>query len=466
MSKRKRLLGVFVLALLAAVAAVFGTGFAARAASSGETELTPSLSVGQISVSGNALIVDFGIKTASNAGMLDRDSGWYADPTLAYAKEQYIVLNQYADYLRQGVKIESDRFLIDDGRFGIDLDQGNPGIGSPVSGDVLRLKNGFPLLKLGTLHFSGYPQEGENYLTLTEDMIFCYDGTAWTRAVPATSAFFTNTQEEKESLCVGTTLPLTWQTNEGAVEPVPAFTSSAPEIATVSAAGVVTGISEGTATITAQFLNVTATVELSVSKAPEKNGILAAVTNGSVRGGKTYLIAYKGETLNAAETAKKLTAKFTFDNGTEGADFTVTADMISFGKFDSSAVGETSVMLTSEGLSVEVPVWVYDVAEIAAPAPVRVTDWNGSGAINLLFEALPQGEVDVQTVNIISNPRFGIPSDMAVLREPLHGASSKEYAFHSMGQVNGQQALLYFNNYSKDALRVGMVLTLNDNYRY
>ena len=86
MSKRKRLLGVFVLALLAAVAAVFGTGFAARAASSGETELTPSLSVGQISVSGNALIVDFGIKTASNAGMLDRDSGWYADPTLAYAK--------------------------------------------------------------------------------------------------------------------------------------------------------------------------------------------------------------------------------------------------------------------------------------------------------------------------------------------------------------------------------------------
>ena len=466
MSKRKRLLGVIVLALLAAVAAVFGTGFAARAASSGETELTPSLSVGQISVSGNALIVDFGIKTASNAGMLDRDSGWYADPTLAYAKEQYIVLNQYADYLRQGVKIESDRFLIDDGRFGIDLDQGNPGIGSPVSGDVLRLKNGFPLLKLGTLHFSGYPQEGENYLTLTEDMIFCYDGTAWTRAVPATSAFFTNTQEEKESLCVGTTLPLTWQTNEGAVEPVPAFTSSAPEIATVSAAGVVTGISEGTATITAQFLNVTATVELSVSKAPEKNGILAAVTNGSVRGGKTYLIAYKGETLNAAETAKKLTAKFTFDNGTEGADFTVTADMISFGKFDSSAVGETSVTLTSEGLSVEVPVWVYDVAEIAAPAPVRVTDWNGSGAINLLFEALPQGDVDVQTVNIISNPRFGIPSDMAVLREPLHGASSKEYAFHSMGQVNGQQALLYFNNYSKDALRVGMVLTLKDNYRY
>lgn len=74
MSKRKRLLGVFVLALLAAVAAVFGTGFAARAASSGETELTPSLSVGQISVSGNALIVDFGIKTASNAGMLDREA--------------------------------------------------------------------------------------------------------------------------------------------------------------------------------------------------------------------------------------------------------------------------------------------------------------------------------------------------------------------------------------------------------
>lgn len=372
--------------------------------------------------------------------------------------------------MRQGVKIESDRFLIDDGRFGIDLDQGNPGIGSPVSGDVLRLKNGFPLLKLGTLHFSGYPQEGENYLTLTEDMIFCYDGTAWTRAVPATSATFTNTQDEKESLCVGTTLQLSWQTNEGAVEPVPAFTSSAPEIATVSAAGVVTGISEGTATITAQFLNVTATVELSVSKAPEKNGILAAVTNGSVRGGKTYLIAYKGETLNAAETAKKLTAKFTFDNGTEGADFTVTADMISFGKFDSAETGETFVTLTHDGLSADIPVWVYDVAALDPVAPNYVKSY--ANAIDLHFEKQISGAEVVDerpSVNIGENPQYGFDASLAELREPKHGATETEYLLHSFGAASSKQCLLFFSNFNasqKDSIRVGMVLTLKEGFRF
>lgn len=404
------------------------------------------------------VIIDFGL-TGVNSAKVFADKDWTADLWPAIAERIRYESNSDNNVFNRA-------WLNTDGKFAI---TNATAVLTPVKGDVIRIVKGTQFYEFTAAAGQfGQGSGANNYrpvLEILEDMIFCYDGTEWTKAVPATSASFTNTQEEKDSLSVGTTLQLTWQTNEGAIEPVPTFESSAPGVATVNAAGLVTGVSEGTATITARFLNITSTVELTVSKTPEKSGVRVTVTNGSVREGKTYLVAYKGETLDAAKTAGKLSARFTFDNGTEGTDFEVTAEMITFEKFDSAAAGETSVTLTAEGFSADVPVWVYEVKEISAPAPARVAEWGG--AINLLFETLPEGSVDVKTVNIAQNPKYGIDAGMAVLREPAYSVSDKNYALGSIGRTNNQQALLYFDNYtSSSALSVGTVLTLKDNYRY
>lgn len=97
---------------------------------------------------------------------------------------------------------------------------------------------------------------------------------------------FTNTEAELNSVCVGNYVPLKWKINEGAVEPMPAFTSSDPAIATVDETGVVHGVKEGTVTITAHFLNVSAQIEITVNAESAIKGFTFEIKGAAVKDGK------------------------------------------------------------------------------------------------------------------------------------------------------------------------------------
>ena len=179
-------------------------------------------------------------------------------------------------------------------------------------------------------------------MILQKDLVFQFEGNKWNAVENfATSAEFTNTEAELNSVCVGNYVPLKWKINEGAVEPMPAFTSSDPAIATVDETGVVHGVKEGTVTITAHFLNVSAQIEITVNAESAIKGFTFEIKGAAVKDGKQYLVEYTDRAFDAAFAASRLNATIEYENGTFGDTFDVTAAMISDSKLD----------LTKEGVS-------------------------------------------------------------------------------------------------------------------
>lgn len=435
-----------------------------------------SVSVGTL-VNGNVTIVDFNLSNPTcHTAYLDKDSGWYASGWGDFAKYVFQDVSQYVMYYTSEGKMEYTRMMYGAGTFGVWRNINGNDLAAPQAGEYILLKKGFILydvLDLTAGSAIGMALANNLYrpvVVLNQDIAFVYDGSAWKECTPATSAEFTNSAEETAKLGVNTLLPLTWQLSEGANEPAPTFISSDPDIATVSDQGVVLGKATGNVTITAKFLGVTATIDLTVGEEPAKDSLIVTVKNGSTKEtsdgtAKKYLVAYAGEDFDAAAAAKNLTARVKYTNGLFGEEIAVTEEMI--GSFSTEIAGERSVSVTFGGVSAEAPVWVYTVTTLEKLAANKILTWGP--ALDFYFEGLiADNGGSVESVNIIQKPEYGVPGDMVSMRTAKTDAEQKTYALHSIGQVNRQQQLLWLSGYNGDngELASGTVLELKDNYRF
>lgn len=237
---------------------------------------------------------------------------------------------------------------------------------NPMTGDIFTVKSGFMLTQA---------DKGER---VNRDFAFIFNGTAFVAYVPATHDVtefnITNNAAENE-IGVGASLKLTYTANEGALY-TPKFTSSAPTVATVSADGVIKGVAEGNATITAKVGSIEKTFNV-VVKPP--------LTVTDVKFDCHYTImAEKGSTVS-------IPANFTvvkvFSDDSESEPILLTADNAHFKTaVDTSEIPtddplgrvKATIVVTLDGEDYEIDEYVriYEVVdlEITQVAPV---DWFG-----------------------------------------------------------------------------------------
>lgn len=412
---------------------------------------------------GSGVTVNFGL-SGLEGHQVALDGSWAGQPSVV----AWEIMKTYIDYNSSvSSNVYSRSWLTADGRFTV---QAADDTLVPVAGDSVILKKGLTLWTYTAEPFLGMVGVSTiNYvpaLVLNREMAFVYDGEAWSAVNPATSAEIGN-KEEVQKLCVNQTVKIEVSANEGAVE-LPTYITSDSEIATVDKFGAVKGLKAGKVTITAKFAKVSASVEITVGEEPEKTGIQFELpATAAAKEGRRYLVAYKGE---AFSLPQKVQAKFTYANGLSGEVFDVTEDVLSTDKFDNTKAGETVVTVTKDGVSADMPVWVYEVQEVDALEAKRVLTW--SSAINLWFTDLVAGgeTADVKVVNIINNPGYGIPENMVTLRVPAADKSGKTYPLNSIGHTSQKQCLLYFTNFDgmnvNGTIPVGAVLTINENFRF
>jgi|GEM_PF-1865604 len=235
----------------------------------------------------------------------------------------------------------------------------------PMVGDIFTIKKGFLLT------------HGEVGERINKDFPFIYNGSAFIPYVPAThdvTEFNITNDTAKNEVYAGATLKLTYSANEGALY-TPKFTSSDDTVATVSASGLITGVKEGNATITAKVGSIEKTFAVVVHP---------ALTVEEVRFDRSYTImAEKG---SAAAIPSNFTVVKVFSNGSESEPIALTADNARFKTaVDTSVIPEDPtglgrmkvtivVTLDEEEYELDEYVRVYEVAdlEITEVAPV---DW-------------------------------------------------------------------------------------------
>lgn len=424
----------------------------------------------------NSVIIDFGLTGVDGNGvMLDKESGWYN--SFGNVPQQYY--NETVKYIKLtngGAVNGFTRLAFNEGKIAI--------ADTPAQeGALLVLEKGLPVYEVGNLD-SAIPgvdfclgiQHYHPVVVLQQTLVFEFDGTKWNTVKNfATEAEFTNTVEDISQLGVGAYLPLTWMVNDGAVEPMPKFSTSNPEVATVDEMGIVKGVSKGEVTITAEFISVTASIDLVVGEEPEKSGYQFEIAGAAVRGEnetqKNYLVAYVGEELDKEFAASRLKATIQYKNGLMGDAIQVTKDMISADNFDASKEGETSITVTANGLSGKVPVYVYAIETVPYVSAKAIGSWSNAMDVTFVESVGGNQTVDVQNVNINNNKQYGIPTDMVYIRDPEADGGEIAHTLHTVGQVSNLQCLLFFtNDYdgSKpgDKLKVGSVLTFTEDYRF
>lgn len=235
----------------------------------------------------------------------------------------------------------------------------------PMVGDIFTIKKGFLLT------------HGEVGERINKDFPFIYNGSAFIPYVPAThdvTEFNITNDAAKNEVYAGATLQLTYSANAGALY-TPKFTSSDDTVATVSASGLITGVKEGNATITAKVGSIEKTFAVVVHP---------ALTVEEVRFDRSYTImAEKG---SAAAIPSNFTVVKVFSNGSESEPIALTADNARFKTaVDTSVIPEDPmglgrmkvtivVTIDDEEYELEEYVRVYEVAdlEITEVAPV---DW-------------------------------------------------------------------------------------------
>lgn len=234
----------------------------------------------------------------------------------------------------------------------------------PMVGDIFTIKKGFLLT------------HGEVGERINKDFPFIYNGSAFIPYVPAThdvTEFNITNDTAKNEVYAGATLQLTYSANAGALY-TPKFTSSDDTVATVSASGLITGVKEGNATITAKVGSIEKTFAVVVHP---------ALTVEEVRFDRSYTImAEKG---SAAAIPSNFTVVKVFSNGSESEPITLTADNARFKTaVDTSVIPADPlglgrmkvtivVTLDEEEYELEEYVRVYEVAdlEITEVAPVE-----------------------------------------------------------------------------------------------
>lgn len=234
----------------------------------------------------------------------------------------------------------------------------------PMVGDIFTIKKGFLLT------------HGEVGERINKDFPFIYNGSAFIPYVPAThdvTEFNITNDAAKNEVYAGATLQLTYSANAGALY-TPKFTSSDDTVATVSASGLITGVKEGNATITAKVGSIEKTFAVVVHP---------ALTVEEVRFDRSYTImAEKG---SAAAIPSNFTVVKVFSNGSESEPIALTADNARFKTaVDTSVIPadplglgrmKVTIVVTidDEEYELEEYVRVYEVAdlEITEVAPVE-----------------------------------------------------------------------------------------------
>ena len=196
------------------------------------------------------------------------------------------------------------------------------------------------------------------------------------------------------------------------------------------------------------------------------SAIEAVVENGAEKGGKKYIVAYVGEEPDKELIANNISVYKT-TNGVRGDKIAVTADNIGNAVFSSE--GEAVITVTVDGATADVPVYAYKTETIEPLKPEQIVSW--SSAFDFHFETQISGgeSTYIATVNIISEKKYGIPSDMIVLRTPLLYDGAEEYNLHSIGHVSQKQMVAFFSGINASdlsALPVGSVLEFNDDFRF
>ncbi len=232
----------------------------------------------------------------------------------------------------------------------------------PMKGDIFTVRKGFMLTQA---------TKGER---VNKDFAFIYNGQgfiAYDAATHAVTEFNITNAAAKNEVYAGATLQLTYSANAGALY-TPKFTSSDDTVATVSASGLITGVKEGNATITAKVGSIEKTFAVVVHP---------ALTVEEVRFDRSYTImAEKG---SAAAIPSNFTVVKVFSNGSESEPIALTADNARFKTaVDTSVIPgdpmgrmKVTIVVTIDGEEYELEeyVRVYEVAdlEITEVAPVE-----------------------------------------------------------------------------------------------
>lgn len=232
----------------------------------------------------------------------------------------------------------------------------------PMKGDIFTVRKGFMLTQA---------TKGER---VNKDFAFIFNGQgfiAYDAAAHAVTEFNITNDAAKNEVYAGATLQLTYSANAGALY-TPKFTSSDDTVATVSASGLITGVKEGNATITAKVGSIEKTFAVVVHP---------ALTVEEVRFDRSYTImAEKG---SAAAIPSNFTVVKVFSNGSESEPIALTADNARFKTaVDTSVIPgdpmgrmKVTIVVTIDGEEYELDeyVRVYEVAdlEITEVAPVE-----------------------------------------------------------------------------------------------
>ncbi len=431
---------------------------------------TASVSVGTAYVgdysSPNSVIVDFGLAGIKGGSSYfdDATSGWHA---LDNTKANLRVHDKFAAttmFVRDG-KLVPARYVLSQGKIAFVVPELH-------SGDGIVLLKGLTVYEMNEANYNavmGHVRLEESYapvFVLSENLAYRYDGTNFVKAAVATSATIVN-EDELNSLHAGTTSKILWNVNDGAVDH-PEFASDNAEVATVDAEGNIAALKPGEVTFTLTFAEITKTIKVTVGAELAKTGIGYEFATSAKRGDKSYFVAYLGEELDIDRLVANLSAHWIMENDVEGNEFEVTKDMIDASMFDNSVEGETKVVLKNENLSVEILVYVYKVETVKDVDPSRIMSYGNAVDVYFIDSVGGSDNVDVKSFNIIENPLYGIPTDIATLRKAaLDGAT--EYALHSVGQVTNLQCILFFNEFDmskKNEILIGTVLSFNDSFRF
>ncbi len=230
----------------------------------------------------------------------------------------------------------------------------------PEVGEVITIEAGCPLYN-GTTVFAEVAQT-VTYLNTAE---------GWVLYNPTTFAATENTAK----LMVGGEKTITFTTDYN-VAPV-TYSVEPAGIVNVAGNGLsakLTGVAEGTATITATLYGgKTATVEVTVEEAKTVESI-------SIEEGQKITV-YKGTKELTNDHLKGLNAFVNYEGG-ESSKFTVTKDMLSNVPADFNTVGETDVTVTHEGKTATV---ALAVVERPALTITQVGYWHASWGFNVVF---------------------------------------------------------------------------------
>ena len=241
---------------------------------------------------------------------------------------------------------------------------------SPIVGDIFTVREGFSLTSADRIE------------RVNADCAYIYNGQGYIPYVPAThkvTSFEITNSAENNLVYIDATLQLEYTANEGAIY-TPKFTSSAPEIATVSETGVITGVSAGNATITAKVGDIEKTYTVQVKAAPVVTG---------VQFGTSYDIL-----VPVGATEVKIPEDFTvlkvYSDGATSTPIALTSENSRFKTaVDASAVTDTAtqatIVVTVEGKEYELTVNVKLVPEITVESVNYVPSGWGAPTIVVKF---------------------------------------------------------------------------------